>query len=351
VRDVSFSVHKGEVLGLAGLVGAGRSETVEAIFGLRRRTGGTLKLNGRPFDPHSPVAAIRAGVGLVAEDRRVQNIVPDLSVKENLLLAHLGAHRGFGLGYSGLQERIGDLLARLDLPAHRLADSSMLNFSGGMQQKIIIARWLLLEPQVLMLDEPTKGVDIGTRSSIYAILADIAARGAAVLVISSDFQELLGICERVVVLSDGISTASVPSALLDEEKLTLLAAPRSSTETNLGLLRELVASYGGAAFWGIVDQGRVFCLNSVVADPRADPGFAAGATPEFAQTRIPQALVARSDDFVGDGEGALSTLIVNVRTPRGHDLGAIGLVVPGGRAAPNAATIRTRVAAHLERGN
>ena len=102
--------------------------------------------------------------------------MPDLSVRENLLLGHLGAHRGFGLGYSRLDRRIAELMGRLELPIERLADPNLLDFSGGMQQKIIIARWLLLEPKVLILDEPTKGVDIGTRASIYAILRDIAAK-------------------------------------------------------------------------------------------------------------------------------------------------------------------------------
>ncbi len=261
VRDVSFDLHRGEILGLGGLVGAGRSETLESIFGLRQRAGGVFTLEGKPFAPRSPAEAIRAGIGFVAEDRRRQSIVPDLSVKENLLLGHLGAHRGFGLGYNRLDRKMRALLARLDLPAHRLADENMLNFSGGMQQKIIIARWLLLEPKVLLLDEPTKGVDIGTRSSIYAILRDIAARGAAIIIVSSEFAELIGLADRIVVMSDGASIADVPSGLLDEEKLTLLAAPRSSMERNQQLLSELAAEHDGAAFWAILDEDRVFCLN------------------------------------------------------------------------------------------
>ena len=120
------------------------------------------------------------------------------------------------------EKKIDELMARLELPPDRLSEPNLLNFSGGMQQKIIIARWLLLEPKVLILDEPTKGVDIGTRASIYAILRDIAATGAAILIVSSEFEELLGLADRVIVVSDGASIADVPSAYLDEEKLTLL---------------------------------------------------------------------------------------------------------------------------------
>jgi len=149
VRSVSLELHRGEIVGLGGLVGAGRSETVEAIFGLRRPAGGAMTLDGKIFAPRSPTDAIRAGIGFVAEDRRRQSIVPDFTVRENLMLAHLGAHRGFNLGYRGHQAKVEELMARLDLPAHRLLDDSMLNFSGGMQQKVIIARWLLLDPKIL----------------------------------------------------------------------------------------------------------------------------------------------------------------------------------------------------------
>jgi ABC-type sugar transport system ATPase subunit len=343
VRDVSFDLRRGEILGLGGLVGAGRSETLETIFGLRQPAGGAFTLDGKPFAPRSPAEAIRAGVGFVAEDRRRQSIVPDLSVKENLLLGHLGAHRGFGLGYNRLDQKMRALLARLDLPAHRLADENMLNFSGGMQQKIIIARWLLLEPKLLLLDEPTKGVDIGTRSSIYAILRDIAARGAAVVVVSSEFAELIGLTDRIVVMSDGLSIADVASSLLDEEKLTLLAAPRSSMERNQQLLSELAAEHDGAAFWAILDEDRVFCLNFAAVNPEADPNFRAGATPHFNETRIGAALAARAPGFLRDPTSGLTSLVVDVKSHRGHDLGAVGLVLNPARQPPPAQAIRAAI--------
>lgn len=343
VRDVSFDLHRGEILGLGGLVGAGRSETVEALFGLRPRAGGEVKLEGRPFAPRAPAQAIRAGIGFVAEDRRRQSIVPDLSVRENLLLGHLGAHRGFGLGYGRLDRRIAELMRSLELPSERLSDPNLLNFSGGMQQKIIIARWLLLEPKVLLLDEPTKGVDIGTRASIYAILRDIAARGTAILIVSSEFEELLGLADRVVVISDGASIADMPSAYLDEGKLTLMAAPRTSMERNRRLLQELADQCDGAAFWAILDEQRVFCLNAATANASADPSLRAGAAPRFEETPIGTALKARAPDFVVDPTSGLKSLVVDVRSHRGHELGSIGVVVRPDASPPPAEAMRLAI--------
>jgi len=343
VRDISFDLHRGEILGLGGLVGAGRSETVETLFGLRPRVGGEVLYEGRPFAPRSPTEAIRAGIGFVAEDRRRQSIVPDLSVRENLLLAHLGAHRGFGLGYGKREKKIDELMARLDLPPDRLSEPNLLNFSGGMQQKIIIARWLLLEPKVLILDEPTKGVDIGTRASIYAILRDIAATGAAILIVSSEFEELLGLADRVIVVSDGASIADVPSAYLDEEKLTLLAAPRASMERYRRLLQELANQCDGAAFWAILDDDRVFCLNTATANPKADPSLSAGSAPRFDETPISAALRARASDFVADPTSGLQSLLVDVRSHRGHELGSIGVVIRPDGAAPPAEAMRSAI--------
>ncbi|HEY4163727.1 MAG TPA: sugar ABC transporter ATP-binding protein [Dongiaceae bacterium] len=343
VRNVSFSVKRGEIVGLGGLVGAGRSETVEAIFGLQPRTGGVVRINGKPVNIRKPVQAIKAGLGFVAEDRRVQNIVPDLSVKENLLLAHLGAHKGFGLGYAQREAKISALLRDLGLPAERLLDANMLNFSGGMQQKIIMARWLLLEPKVLILDEPTKGVDIGTRASIYTILREIAAKGVAVCVVSSDFEELLGLSDRIVVISDGASVADMPSHLLDEEKLTLLAAPRTSMARNTNLLRELTGTWGGAGFWALLEGDRLICLNTVVANREADPGFQAGEAKSVQETSIPASLLRREAAFVAEPDGSRTTMLVPVTSTRGHDFGWIGLTLPANGKTPPAAAVKERV--------
>ncbi len=341
VRDVSFEVNPGEILGLGGLVGAGRSEAVEAIFGLRERQGGEMVLEGKRVAFRRPVQAMRAGVGLVPEDRRTQNIVPDLSVRENLLLAHTGARRLPGLGYRTRRARIAELFDALDLPIHRVDDPSMLDFSGGQQQKIIIARWLLLEPRLLILDEPTKGVDIGTRQAIYRILRDIGATGVAVIIVSSDFEELLGVSDRIVVVSDGTSIADLPSAALDEEKLTLLAAPRTSMARTTALLERLASEHDGAAFWILPDEKRLVCLNAVVANAATAPGFAAGQAMRIDATRVPTALSRGADAhrFVAEPDGSLATLVVPLTNRRGHDMGRIGVTVPGAGDAERAARI------------
>lgn len=344
VRDVSFAVRSGEILGLGGLVGAGRSEAAEAIFGLRPRDAGTIRVEGKAIAPRRPADAIAAGIGMVAEDRRAQNIVPDLSVRENLHLAHIGAHRGFGLGYGARRARLDVLMDKLGLPADRL-DANLLTFSGGMQQKVIIARWLLIEPKILILDEPTKGVDIGTRSAIYAILHDIAASGVAVVVISSDFEELLGVCGRVVVVSDGVSIADLPTGKLTEEKLTLLAAPRTSTERNVALLRDLATEHRGSAFWTLIDGDALICLGAVAAEGAPATGLNPGEAVSAPETRIPQALTRREPGFVAEADGSRATLVVQIVNRRGHDLGWIGLTLGSEGVLPPAAPIAARVAA------
>lgn len=347
VRDVSFDVRAGEILGLAGLVGAGRSETLETIFGLRRPISGTVELNGERFTPRAPLTAIRAGIGLIPEDRRGQGIVPDFSVRENLLLAHLGAHQGAGLGYARRAHAIEDLLDTLGLPQRRLLDANMLHFSGGMQQKIILARWLLLAPRLLLLDEPTRGVDIGTRSSIYSLLRRIAAEGVACVVVSSDFEEVIGLTDRVVVLSDGVSVTDIPSRLVDIEKLGMFAAPRSSAERTHGVLQALVAAHGGVAFWIALEGGRLFCFDRVGDDDCADPGFAAGSFPELDQTRIVHAVPPAADGIAIAPDGGHPTVLVPILGRRGHNLGMVGLTLARVPPGFDAASVRRRIAAEL----
>jgi ABC-type sugar transport system ATPase subunit len=348
VRDVSFEVRGGEVLGLAGLVGAGRSETIETIFGLRRAKAGSVELNGKPFVARSSREAIRAGIGLIPEDRRGQAIVPDFSVRENLLLAHLGARAGIGLGYASRASAVRDLLAVLDLPERRLLDANMLTFSGGMQQKVILARGLILSPRLLLLDEPTRGVDIATRSSIYALLRRVAAEGMACVVVSSDFEEIIGISDRITVLSDGVSVTTLPSHLVDVEKLAMFAAPRSSAEKTHSVLTDLVARHGGMAYWIVVESGRVFCFDRAGTDAAADPGFNAGGFPALAETFIAPALENPSAGFNAAAGRSLWTLLVPILGQRGHSFGTVGLTLARPPGGIDAGRLRAEIISALE---
>jgi len=270
VRDVSFDVAEGEILGLGGLVGAGRTEVVEAIFGLRPLQSGTVTFLDKPFMPETPLDSIRAGIGFVGEDRRTHGLIPDFSVRENLMLVQLSLQKQQRLTYKDFADRADAIARHLGLNPERLNDANILKFSGGMQQKIIIARWLLANPKLLILDEPTRGVDIETRSSIYKALRELAAKGTAIIVISSDFEELLGLSNRVVVLSDGKSVANVPSACLNIERLTMLSAPRRSADNIASLLKLIVERYGVSCMWTHHDEDYVFCLDSASCDTSPD---------------------------------------------------------------------------------
>jgi hypothetical protein len=269
-----------------------------------------------------------------------------MTVGENLFLAQMGKHRGFGRGHAARRKQASALMARLGLPADRM-DDNLLHFSGGMQQKIIIARWLLIEPEVLVLDEPTKGVDIGTRQTIYELLREVAERGIAVVIISSDFEELLGLCERIVVMSDGYTIADLPASQLNEESLTLLAAPRSSAERNAAFLRDLVSSHGGTAFWGLIDEGQFVCLAVAEANKATPMGFAAGNVYTVEETPIPTALGAHAPGLVTETDGR-STLLTRLSNRRGHDLGWIGLSLPPGASIPDAEALSARMATLFE---
>ncbi|MBF0531261.1 MAG: sugar ABC transporter ATP-binding protein, partial [Deltaproteobacteria bacterium] len=208
VHDASFGLWPGEILGLAGLVGAGRSETARALFGLERVISGEFYWEGKPFTPRNPAEAMKKGLVLLPEDRHRQGLIPHFSVQENALLSCMTLHKGIWASSGRFLDKLKQLLKALKL-SENLLETNVLNLSGGMQQKVVISRGLLLEPKVLVVDEPTQGVDIGTRSEIYAILRSLAADGMAVIFISSDFKEILGISDRVVVMTEGRIAADV----------------------------------------------------------------------------------------------------------------------------------------------
>jgi rhamnose transport system ATP-binding protein len=201
--DVSFAVRSGEIVALAGLVGAGRTEVARAIFGIDRADAGTVEIDGRRLRPGSPTAAMSAGIGLVPEDRRQQGLVMDLSIERNIALASLdGIQRG-GLIPRGAERRFArDWAMRLQLKYGRLTNP-VWTLSGGNQQKAVLAKWLARKPTVLIVDEPTRGIDVGTKAEVHRLLSELAAQGVAVLMISSELPEVLGMADRIVVLFEG----------------------------------------------------------------------------------------------------------------------------------------------------
>jgi ribose transport system ATP-binding protein/rhamnose transport system ATP-binding protein len=206
VNDVSFRLHRGEVLGIGGLVGAGRSELARLIFGADRVDAGTMRLEGRPFAPRNPAQAVKAGLGLVPEERRAEALVLTKSVAFNLQISNLARIvRSPMLPLIDYRRRESLSLAimrDLAIKAQGI-DTPVGRLSGGNQQKVVIGRWLLRAPRVLILDEPTRGVDIGARREIHRLIRDLAAKGMAVLVISSEPDELPDLCDRALVMAEG----------------------------------------------------------------------------------------------------------------------------------------------------
>ncbi len=333
VRSVSLEIRQGEIVGLGGLVGAGRSELAETIIGLRPMQSGSIEVMGEPYTPQSPKTASEAGIGFLPEDRRRQSIIPDFSVRENILLSHLSQQSGHRLNYSTRSERINELAGLIELAQDRLDDTSLLNFSGGMQQKALLIRALLLKPKVLILDEPTKGVDIGSRATIYALLRKLAADGMAILVISSDFEELLALSHRIVPISDGRSIGEVPAADINEEQLTLIAAPRSSLDHQDEILSSIAEALDVQAGWLLNAGDRVLCLTrqgTIEGVSLPEPG----TLTLMEETSIAKGLT-KDRGIIRDEEGGHSSLLMIIENNRGIGLGSIAVVSrPGQRLDP-----------------
>ena len=227
---INFEVHAGEIVGLGGLVGAGRTETVRAIFGADPMTTGKVLVDGTPLHPGSPAQAVKAGLGLLTEDRKDLGILADLSIRENVTIANLSPVSRFSV-ISRKQEDslVNQLVPRLRLKYHS-NEQTISSLSGGNQQKVLLSRWLATKAKVLLLDEPTKGVDVGAKADIYTIIGDLAAQGLGIIVVSSYLPELLGICDRVIVLHDFGVTGELSIEEATEEAVLHLAssAPVSS---------------------------------------------------------------------------------------------------------------------------
>lgn len=211
-HDISFEVRAGEIVALAGLVGAGRSEIARAIFGVDGYDSGTVELNGKHVRPRSPRAAIRAGMGFVPEDRRQQGLVTDASVAHNVAAVIRSRIARWGLLTAGSETRTaGPWAGRLEVKTNAL-DMHATTMSGGNQQKVVIAKWLATQPALLIIDEPTRGIDIGTKAEVHRLISELAGQGLAILMISSELPEVLGMADRVLVVHEGHITANLDRA-------------------------------------------------------------------------------------------------------------------------------------------
>jgi rhamnose transport system ATP-binding protein len=218
-EDVSFTVRSGEIVALAGLVGAGRSEVIRAIFGIDRYDRGEVLIEGRRLPRGSTSAAIGAGMALVPEDRRQQGLVMELSVERNTNLARRWSLSRIGLLSGGSERRSAATWAeRLQVKAARLTDP-VWTLSGGNQQKVVLAKWLSTAPRVLVVDEPTRGIDIGTKAEVHRLLSQLAVDGVAVLMVSSELPEVLGMADRVLVMHEGRLVSDIARARADEESV------------------------------------------------------------------------------------------------------------------------------------
>jgi monosaccharide-transporting ATPase len=219
LQHADVQVSAGEIVGLAGLLGSGRTELARAIFGADAVEAGELKVDGRPVRFGSPADAIKAGIGLAPEDRKTEGIVPEMSLRENLTLALLPAISRYGIVDRKRQDEVVTrFIKRLDIKTTG-PDQKIRELSGGNQQKVLLARWLCLDPRLLLLDEPTRGIDVGAKGEIQALINELADAGLGVLMISSELEELVEGSDRVVVLRDGRTVAELPHEAISEDAI------------------------------------------------------------------------------------------------------------------------------------
>jgi monosaccharide-transporting ATPase len=223
-NNVSIDVRRGEVVGLAGLLGSGRTETAKAIFGAQPLDSGTVGIDGKDVNPDSPGAAIKSGLAFLPEDRKAEGIIPDLSVRENIVAAALPrlSHGGF-VSNKEQDELVERFMTRLNIKASS-PDQPVGELSGGNQQKVMLARWLCLEPKVLILDEPTQGIDVGAKAEVQQLVAELAEQGLGVLMIDSEPEEIIEGSDRVIVLRDGTVAGTLSGDELDEQNLVRMIA-------------------------------------------------------------------------------------------------------------------------------
>ena len=222
-HDISFTVRSGEIVGLAGLVGAGRSEVARAIFGVDPYESGTVILDGKKLNGRSPSAAMKVGLALVPEDRRKQGLVVDATVASNVTDAIRPTLTKYGLITTRRENSAAQVWARkLEVKTAAL-DAVAGTLSGGNQQKVVLAKWLAANPKVLIIDEPTRGIDVGTKSEVHRMMSELAGMGLAILMISSELPEVLGMADRVLVMREGHLTATIDRAEATAENVMFAA--------------------------------------------------------------------------------------------------------------------------------
>ncbi|WP_031530681.1 sugar ABC transporter ATP-binding protein [Dyadobacter crusticola] len=207
--DINFAVHAGEILGLSGLMGAGRTEIARAIYGLDKLDEGTIRIAGETVQINSPLKALKSGIGYVSEDRKGLGFIPGMSVKDNVTLSSMNRHRkGIFIDTKSEEAATAQVIADLRIKTAGMGQN-VTNLSGGNQQKVVIGKVLLAAPRLIILDEPTRGVDIGAKFEIYKLIRNLAEEGMAIVLISSELPEILGMCDRIIVLSKGRQTATL----------------------------------------------------------------------------------------------------------------------------------------------
>ena len=223
VKDVSFELHRGEILGLAGLMGAGRTEVLETIFGIEKADSGEIVLNGRALRIKQPSDAIRAGMALLTEDRKLNGIMGVLSVRDNITAAALPRYSPRGVLHVGeMRKDSEDQREKLRIKTPSLSQL-IKNLSGGNQQKALISRWLLTVPDVLMIDEPTRGIDVGAKSEIHRLMSMLAQEGKAIIMVSSELPEVLGMSDRILVMHEGRISGELSREEANQESVMHLA--------------------------------------------------------------------------------------------------------------------------------
>jgi len=233
VEDVSFQVRAGELVCLSGLVGAGRSEACQAIFGVHRRSGGVVRLSGKEVDFGGPWDAIAAGIGMMPEDRKVAGLFLGHSVAQNIAATVLGkVSRNGVLSRQAMEDMAKRYISDLNISTPS-TQQLLEKLSGGNQQKVLLAKWLAPEPRLLIVDEPTRGVDVGARAEIYRILGDLKKRGLAIVVVSSDLPEVLTLADRIVVMAYGRTVGELDGATATEEEVLRLATKTTADPTAL----------------------------------------------------------------------------------------------------------------------